>query len=77
MSIAMFAVPYSAGRYEVDGYVYDAQEEPRMLITGKWNESLSCQPCDTEGEPLPGTTLTEVRTHLEGRYLLLGRVQSS
>ena len=49
-----------AGRYEVDGYVYDASEEPKMLITGKWNESLSCQPCDLEGEPLEGTTLQEV-----------------
>ncbi|CAI5980231.1 unnamed protein product [Closterium sp. NIES-65] len=49
-----------AGRYEVDGYVYDSSEEPKMLITGKWNESLSYQPCDHEGEPLEGSTLTEV-----------------
>eukprot|EP00475_Leptophrys_vorax_P039165 TRINITY_DN7022_c0_g1_i1.p1 TRINITY_DN7022_c0_g1~~TRINITY_DN7022_c0_g1_i1.p1 ORF type:complete len:456 (+),score=66.76 TRINITY_DN7022_c0_g1_i1:85-1368(+) len=51
---------FGAGRYEVDGYVYDPSEEPKMLITGKWNEFLSCQPCDVEGEPLPGSTLTEV-----------------
>lgn len=51
---------FGAGRYEVDGYVYDASEEPKMLITGKWNEFLSCQPCDVEGEPLKGTTLNEV-----------------
>lgn len=50
----------SAGRYEVDGYVYDAAEEPKILITGKWNESMSCQPCDKEGEPLSGTELKEV-----------------
>ena len=50
----------SAGRFEVDGYVYNAAEEPKMLITGKWNESMSYQPCDVEGEPLPGTELKEV-----------------
>ncbi|XP_042435472.1 oxysterol-binding protein-related protein 3A-like [Zingiber officinale] len=51
---------FGAGRYEVDGYVYSAEEEPKILMTGKWNESMSCQPCDQEGEPLPGTELKEV-----------------
>ncbi|KAK1272098.1 Oxysterol-binding protein-related protein 3C [Acorus gramineus] len=51
---------FGAGRYEVDGYVYDAQEEPKILMTGKWNESMSYQPCDSEGEPLSGTELKEV-----------------
>ncbi|XP_057536110.1 oxysterol-binding protein-related protein 3C-like [Amaranthus tricolor] len=51
---------FGAGRYEVDGYVYDANEEPKLLMTGKWNESMSYQPCDAEGEPLPGTELKEV-----------------
>lgn len=50
----------SAGRYEVDGYVYSADEVPKMLITGKWNEFVNYQPCDAEGEPLPGTKLEEV-----------------
>ncbi|PSS23765.1 Oxysterol-binding protein-related protein like [Actinidia chinensis var. chinensis] len=50
---------FGAGRFEVDGYVYNAAEEPKMLITGKWNESMSYQPCDVEGEPLPGTELKE------------------
>ena len=49
-----------AGRYEVDGYVYNAAEEPKILMTGKWNESMSYQPCDMEGEPLPGTEVKEV-----------------
>ena len=44
----------------MDGYVYDSAEEPKILMTGKWNESMSCQPCDKEGEPLPGTELKEV-----------------
>lgn len=44
----------------MDGYVYDAAEQPKILMTGKWNESMSYQPCDSEGEPLPGTELKEV-----------------
>ncbi|MFQ6662506.1 hypothetical protein Gotur_030335 [Gossypium turneri] len=48
-----------AGRYEIDGYVYNSAEEPKILMTGKWNESMSYQPCDSEGEPLPGTELKE------------------
>ncbi|KAM0953335.1 putative oxysterol-binding protein [Dioscorea sansibarensis] len=51
---------FGAGRYEVDGYVYNASEEPKLLMTGKWNESMSCQPCDLEGEPLPGSELKEI-----------------
>ncbi|GAA0185412.1 transfer/carrier protein [Lithospermum erythrorhizon] len=51
---------FGAGRYEVDGYVYSAAEEPKILMTGKWNESMSYQPCDLEGEPLAGTELKEV-----------------
>ncbi|XP_021716127.1 oxysterol-binding protein-related protein 3C-like [Chenopodium quinoa] len=50
---------FGAGRYEVDGYVYDANEEPKILMTGKWNKSMSYQPCDVEGEPLPGTEMKE------------------
>lgn len=50
---------FGAGRYEVDGYVYNASEEPKILMTGKWNETMSYQPCDAEGEPLPGTDLKE------------------
>ncbi|XP_043815529.1 oxysterol-binding protein-related protein 3C isoform X2 [Manihot esculenta] len=49
----------SAGRYEVDGYVYNAAEEPKILMTGKWNESMSYQPCDLEGEPVTGSELKE------------------
>lgn len=51
---------YRAGRYEVDGYVYNAADEPKILITGKWNEAMNYQMCDLDGEPLPGTELKEV-----------------
>ncbi|XP_044486945.1 oxysterol-binding protein-related protein 3A-like [Mangifera indica] len=51
---------FGSGRYEVDGYVYNADEEPKILMTGKWNQSMNYQPCDSDGEPLPGTELKEV-----------------
>ncbi|CAK8576069.1 unnamed protein product [Lathyrus sativus] len=51
---------FGAGRYEVDGYVYNSSEDPKILMTGKWNQSMSYQPCDSEGEPLPNTELKEV-----------------
>ncbi|XLS86315.1 hypothetical protein HN51_036481 [Arachis hypogaea] len=51
---------FGAGRYEVDGYVYNAVEEPEILITGKWNESMQYQSCNLEGEPRPGIELKEV-----------------
>lgn len=51
---------FGAERYEVDGYVYNSEEEPKILMTGKWNSSMSYQPCDIDGEPLPGTDLKEV-----------------
>eukprot|EP00250_Pteridium_aquilinum_P001314 c11524_g1_i1 orf=368-1708(+) len=51
---------FGAGRYELDGYVYNKDEEPKILMTGKWNSSMSYQPCDMEGEPLAGTELKEV-----------------
>ncbi|KAL3850661.1 hypothetical protein ACJIZ3_012543 [Penstemon smallii] len=51
---------FGANRYEVDGYVYNANEEPKILMTGKWNEFMSYQPCDLEGEPLPGSEMEEV-----------------
>jgi hypothetical protein len=44
----------------VDGYVYNSSEEPKILMTGKWNQSMNYQPCDSEGEPLPNTELKEV-----------------
>ncbi|KVH91246.1 Oxysterol-binding protein [Cynara cardunculus var. scolymus] len=44
----------------VDGYVYNSDEDPKILMTGKWNESMSYQPCDLEGEPLEDTDLKEV-----------------
>ncbi|KAI9112145.1 hypothetical protein K1719_016668 [Acacia pycnantha] len=51
---------FGAGRYEVDGYVYNAADEPKILMTGKFNEAMNYQVCDLEGEPLPGTGLKEV-----------------
>ncbi|KAI3874020.1 hypothetical protein MKX03_029170 [Papaver bracteatum] len=51
---------FSGARFEVDGYVYNAANEPKILMTGKWTKSMSYQPCDVEGKPLPGTELKEI-----------------
>lgn len=40
--------------------MYNAAEEPKILMTGRWNEAMSYQVCDPEGEPLPGTEMKEV-----------------
>ncbi|KAL1073362.1 hypothetical protein V6Z11_D11G215800 [Gossypium hirsutum] len=58
LSVSLFLF-HRAGQYEIDGYVYNSAEEPKILMTGKWNESMSYQPCDSEGEPFPGTKLKE------------------
>ncbi|GJU42571.1 reverse transcriptase domain-containing protein [Tanacetum coccineum] len=52
-TLCMFLLDCSAGRYEVDRYVYNSAEEPKILMTDKWNLSMSYQSCDLEGEPLP------------------------
>lgn len=44
----------------MDGFVYNSADEPKILMTGKWNEAMNYQLCDSEGEPLPGTELKEV-----------------
>lgn len=49
----------------MDGYVYNSAEEPKILMTGKWSESMSYQPCDLDGEPLPNTELKEVNFFLD------------
>lgn len=50
--------------------MYNANEEPQILMTGKWNQMLSYQPCDMEGEPLPGTELKEVIFPVIRGYLI-------
>ncbi|KAJ6913154.1 hypothetical protein NC651_015606 [Populus alba x Populus x berolinensis] len=69
---------FGAGRYEVDGYVYNAAEEPQIMMTGKWNGSMSYQPCDMEGEPRAGTELKEgfsISGLSDGKtYLLTGPI---
>lgn len=51
---------FGGSRGQVDGYVYNASKEPKILMTGKWTKSLSYQPCDKEGKPLAETELKEV-----------------
>lgn len=61
----------------MDGYVYNSAEEPKILMTGKWNESMNYQPCDMEGEPLPGTELKEVLIVLSLLYIFVSQVSSA
>ncbi|KAI3862727.1 hypothetical protein MKX03_002019 [Papaver bracteatum] len=42
---------FSGGRFEVDGCVYNAAKEPKILMSGKWTKSMSYQSCDKEGKP--------------------------
>ncbi|MCL7038205.1 hypothetical protein MKW94_006799 [Papaver nudicaule] len=51
---------FGGSRCQVDGFVYNAAKEPKMLMTGKWSKSMSYQPCDREGKPLEETELKEV-----------------
>ncbi|KAI3897641.1 hypothetical protein MKW92_031317 [Papaver armeniacum] len=51
---------FSGARFGVDGYVYNAAKKPKILMTGKWTECMSYQPCDEDGKPLPGTELKEI-----------------
>ncbi|RZC91583.1 hypothetical protein C5167_027646 [Papaver somniferum] len=51
---------FSGARFDVDGYVYNAAKEPKIFMTGKWTKSMSYQPCDKKGKPLPGTELKEI-----------------
>ncbi|KAG0607356.1 hypothetical protein M758_8G021900 [Ceratodon purpureus] len=48
------------GRNDIDGYVYNKEGESKLLMTGNWSKSMSCQPCDFEGEPIDGTELKEI-----------------
>lgn len=59
MSYFAPCVWFGAGSYEVDVYVYNVAEEPKILMTRRWNESTSYRFYDWEGEPRPGTKLKE------------------
>jgi hypothetical protein len=50
------------GRNDIDGYVYNKDGESKLLMTGNWTKSMSCQPCDVEGQAIDGTELKEVRS---------------
>ncbi|GBG60555.1 hypothetical protein CBR_g8578 [Chara braunii] len=51
---------FGVGRYEVDGYVYDANETPKYIVSGKWNSSMGYVKCDADGEPLEGQELEKI-----------------
>lgn len=53
---------FGAGRYEMLGYVMDAEGNKKLRMEGKWNEYLEYVPCDEEGEPIEGAEFTRVWT---------------
>jgi len=44
---------FGAGRYEINGYVYDEHDVPKLQLVGKWNSYLDCVECDEEGNAIP------------------------
>jgi hypothetical protein len=51
---------FSAGRFTVQGAVYSPDDEPKLAIRGKWNDSLSYLACDAEGLPMDGAPEIEL-----------------
>mmetsp|Transcript_33884 Transcript_33884/g.74115 ORF Transcript_33884/g.74115 Transcript_33884/m.74115 type:complete len:452 (-) Transcript_33884:116-1471(-) len=45
---------FGAGRFTVAGTAFSSDGEPKLAITGMWNERLCYSPCDAEGAPLNG-----------------------
>ena len=56
---------FGAGRYEVDGFATDADGTKKLRVYGKWNEFMSFEPVDAEGEVLPDSEATDMWTCAE------------
>ena len=53
---------FGAGRYEVDGFAAEADGTKKLRVYGKWNEFMSFEPVDAEGEVLPDSEATDMWT---------------
>ncbi|CAK0751111.1 hypothetical protein CVIRNUC_002043 [Coccomyxa viridis] len=51
---------FSDGRYQVSGHVYTEEGKKVLALSGAWNGHLDMQPCDAEGDPLPGSQTTRL-----------------
>ena len=45
-------------RVQVSGHVYTEEGKKVLALSGAWNGHLDMQPCDAEGDPLPGSQTT-------------------
>ena len=45
---------------QVSGHVYTEEGKKVLALSGAWNGHLDMQPCDGEGEPLPGSQTTRL-----------------
>ena len=47
-------------RLQVSGHVYTEEGKKVLALSGAWNGHLDMQPCDAEGDPLPGSQTTRL-----------------
>ena len=45
---------------QVSGHVYTEEGKKVLALSGAWNGHLDMQPCDAEGDPLPGSQTTRL-----------------
>ena len=45
---------------QVSGHVYTEEGKKVLALSGAWNGHLNMQPCDEEGDPLPGSQTTRL-----------------
>ena len=45
---------------QVSGHIYTEEGKKVLALAGAWNSHLDMQPCDEEGDPLPGSKTTRL-----------------
>ena len=44
----------------MSGHIYTEEGKKVLALSGAWNSHLDMQPCDDEGDPLPGSKTTRL-----------------
>ncbi len=44
----------------MSGHIYTEEGKKVLALSGAWNSHLDMQPCDEEGDPLPGSKTTRL-----------------
>ena len=47
-------------RLQVSGHIYTEEGKKVLALSGAWNSHLDMQPCNEEGDPLPGSETTQL-----------------